>query len=102
MVDAMGIDQAAAARERYSHFASVRRKQISKVCAKEDQQQPEERPCKHSFSPVPLVSKADRYHSHDGHEHSEHPMGMFLSGQEMRRDGRQRENHWSRDTVNKA
>ena len=102
MVDAMGEDQAATAREGDSHFARVRRKQISEVCAEEDQQQPEERACKNSFSPVPLVSKADRYHSDDGDEHGEHPVGVFLCGQEMRRDGRQREDHWSCNAMNKT
>jgi hypothetical protein len=102
VIHAMSEDHAAAARKRDSNFAPVRREQISEVCSGADQRQSERCCPEHTFPLMSPVPKANRCRSYDGHEDREQSVSMFFRGDEMGRDGRQREDHRGRDAMNKT
>jgi hypothetical protein len=98
----MGEDHAAATRECDKNLAPVRRKSISEVGTAADQYQPEQCCSEHTFPLVPPVSKTYCGRTYDGHEDRKHSMRMFFRGYEVGRDSRQREDHGSRDAMNKT
>lgn len=102
VIHAMSEDHAAAARERDSHFAPMRREQISEVGSRADQGKSERCYPEHTFPLMSPVSKANCCRAYDGHEDREQSVSMFFRGNEMGRDGRQREDHWSYDAMNKT
>jgi len=98
----MSEDHAAAARERDSHFAPVRREQIPEVCSGADQRESERGCPEHTFPPMSPVSKADCCRSYDGHKDREQSVSMFFRGNEMGRDGGKREDHGGCDAMDKT
>lgn len=102
VIHAMSEHHAAAARERDGNFAPMRREQISEVCSGADQHKSESCCPEHTFPLMSPVSKANCCRSDDGHEDRKQSVSMFFRGNEMERDGRQREDHRSRDAMNKT
>ena len=89
----MSEDHAAAAGERDNNFAPVRREQISEVGSGANQHQSERCSPEHPFPLMSSVTKANCCRSYDCHEDREQSVSRFFRGDEMGRDGRQREDH---------